>query len=782
MTRRFICRLNFVVGIGAATLTLCGAARAGTPTIEVESFDWFPEFAPAGLLGPFFINNNGDFVGRRTSGGLFIWIEGAVNEPSAPMCEGAVQTAPRGINDEGAVVGYAFCNSDKGAYDAGFRVEAFGPLQLGTLKAEWNGLNNAGTIVGRFFNYFNDPDSNSNHGFRIDSGTLSVLDLHFRPAGVDDTGRLFGTSINADDGFFAKEQGGALVNLGTFGGTSFFRINRVSKVGSFAGRLQFAGSIARSFAYHDGVGRVIPLVPGATVSDAYAVTLDGKVIGRDSNAPSFDVQNWVLNGEHRIFMPDLLEPFLGFRPTVFSISAASEEGWILGFGREPTTNASRLFRCKIRVGPPKDVDSDGDGLLDDWEVNGIPYTDSEGAEQRYLLPGANPARKDLYVEVDGGTFPLTDEAIARVVFAFDQAPVVNIDNSTGIRLHVVKDEFDLPLPNSVVFGSNFPENFDTIKAQRFGTMEERQGPDAAARLGAKAKAFRYCIVYDGLQFFQPQNEYVGKAELPGNDFLIDLGPARFRNGVRDADEVAGIFMHELGHTLDLRHGGFENMHGKPNYVSVMNYALVIPKAWSLRFWRLDFSREPLGVLDENALVEQTGIDSEFSRGVSMPFGVGPANARSFRLVKLSGRGTDFNGNGAVAGVVAADLNFIGPGANVPGTGSPSPGEPLIGFNDWANLRYEITLGPNQRGAGMESEGCPSAATMEFLEQNVPEPCHPDIDGDEFIGFADLNAIISRFNAVQGQALYDAAVDIDADGLVGFSDLNEVLSRFNQPCD
>ena len=30
-------------------------------------------------------------------------------------------------------------------------------------------------------------------------------------------------------------------------------------------------------------------------------------------------------------------------------------------------------------------------------------------------------------------------------------------------------------------------------------------------------------------------------------------------------------MHELGHTLGLRHGGGQNRNRKPNYISLMNY-------------------------------------------------------------------------------------------------------------------------------------------------------------------------------------------------------------------
>ncbi len=58
-------------------------------------------------------------------------------------------------------------------------------------------------------------------------------------------------------------------------------------------------------------------------------------------------------------------------------------------------------------------------------------------------------------------------------------------------------------------------------------------------------------------------------------------------------------------------------------------------------------------------------------------------------------------------------------------------------------------------------------------------CPGDVDGDLFVGFADLNIIVSNFNA-QG-APGELPGDIDADGLVGFSDLNTVISAFNTDC-
>ncbi|MCH7884728.1 MAG: FG-GAP repeat protein, partial [Planctomycetes bacterium] len=57
-------------------------------------------------------------------------------------------------------------------------------------------------------------------------------------------------------------------------------------------------------------------------------------------------------------------------------------------------------------------DTDGDGLLDDWETNGIPYTDGGGIERRFMLPGADPFHKDPYIEVDAMTgLSLSDNAV-----------------------------------------------------------------------------------------------------------------------------------------------------------------------------------------------------------------------------------------------------------------------------------------------------------------------------------------------------------------------------------
>ena len=78
----------------------------------------------------------------------------------------------------------------------------------------------------------------------------------------------------------------------------------------------------------------------------------------------------------------------------------------------------------------------------------------------------------------------------------------------------------------------------------------------------------------------------------GNDFIVSLGcgfggsdPSG--GSIGTVDEQSGTFMHELGHNLNLGHGGLAtlaigsanyNMNCKPNYLSVMNYARQMPNA------------------------------------------------------------------------------------------------------------------------------------------------------------------------------------------------------------
>jgi hypothetical protein len=87
-------------------------------------------------------------------------------------------------------------------------------------------------------------------------------------------------------------------------------------------------------------------------------------------------------------------------------------------------------------------DSDGDRLEDGWEVMGfVPGLVRTAAAQGVPLPGANPLRKDVYVEVDWMRSPTHSHEFraagrSRVEDAFSRAPVWNASGETGVNIHI----------------------------------------------------------------------------------------------------------------------------------------------------------------------------------------------------------------------------------------------------------------------------------------------------------------------------------------------------------
>ncbi len=82
------------------------------------------------------------------------------------------------------------------------------------------------------------------------------------------------------------------------------------------------------------------------------------------------------------------------------------------------------------------------------------------------------------------------------------------------------------------------------------------------------------------------------------------------------------------------------------------------------------------------------------------------------------------------------------------------------------------------GGSFENIGGQFSPYLGVLLGCDPVFCPADLDGDNFVGFADLNIVVSHFNEI-GENIPG---DIDDDGQVGFSDLNTVLSQFNMACD
>jgi hypothetical protein len=471
--------------------------------------------------------------------------------------------------------------------------------------------------------------------------------------------------------------------------------------------------------------------------------------------------------------------------------AVSADGTVIvGVGRIAAINQSHGWVLDLRG------DTDGDGLKDDWEINGIPYTDVNGAPQRYIVPGANPAHKDLYVEVDRmAGISVDNAAISLVVQAFADAPLANPDGVTGVTLHVEIDEGDLPyIEYWHTSNGCWPDDFNQdFMLQHYGTAAERADPRGLPLRIAKQTAYRYGVLSD-----KSDADLGGCGKIGGDIFTVYTG------GVGPSTEAqATAFMHELGHNLGLRHGGADERNGKPNYPSIMNYVLAFKAPWNEDFWRLDYSRggpEMFRTLSELHLDETAGVGGTLFGSYSnwvMPFGVNFASGggRGLSYVRLAGTPADFgspSGNGVPDGQftddVIQDLNYLAdppPGIHLPS--NESPADTLEPYNDWEHVVL-ATYSARGPGAPLPSNP-PDELTMSarfWMAQNFPlpggpTPCYANCDQSTTVpvlNVGDFTCFLQRFAAGEPYANCDQST---IPPLLNVGDFTCFLQRFAAGC-
>ena len=365
------------------------------------------------------------------------------------------------------------------------------------------------------------------------------------------------------------------------------------------------------------------------------------------------------------------------------------------------------------------ADDDGDGLSNACEECGVDINSDGIVDLNLPALGADSQHKDLFLEIDAmvGLGP-SAAAIDSVVEAFSAVPSgalvpVNPDGVDGINLHVYEDLSDYDIPRAPWIDSSA---FYAIKSGTdygFGTDAERSSPNWTNILAAKAGAFRYCVMADSFT----TGRTLGMGETPGNDLWILLGRLRAEKPSPMPIEEASLLMHELGHTLGLRHGGdqgdpvTDQYNYKPNYQSVMNalwtFRERIDPTWNSakqsqyqmwrQGWKLDYSRTAFSTLDETGLDEPAGVGGP--SGVWVP--AGPYTTM-VRLVETAGP-VDWDRDGSNTGTgVAADINrmfSISPA---------SPGETLNGHDDWAAIEYLPIASPGWQErpiGGEDTFGC-----------------------------------------------------------------------------
>jgi uncharacterized repeat protein (TIGR01451 family) len=416
-----------------------------------------------------------------------------------------------------------------------------------------------------------------------------------------------------------------------------------------------------------------------------------------------------------------------------------------------TTNGTAIVRASY-------TDSDEDGLPDHWERTGIDFNQDGTIDLALNNPlpgdpinaGANPNRKDTYVEIDymqgtgrtnrpdylpnnSGQLNVTVRPMERVRNAFAAAPNRNPNGTNGITLHTLVDEAlteraAIEFPNRRTGAS---DDFDDLKFGsnaaplgvpcgnnpqdgHFGTIADRNSANCNNILGAKRLVFRYSIFAQYFSTNGVQQTNSGISEIAGNDFIVSLfvqQPGRDWEDTANeavtawgttfdeefADIQAGTFMHEFGHTLGLLHGGnVPRVNCKPNYLSIMSYSRQRNRGGSATISAIGIAPGTDIRLNRRLDYSRAVLASLNEGSLIEPAGInGPSDERTLHgspvngnpLVSDTGGSIDWNANGNATETVPVDVNVIN--SILACSTSASSSEILSGFNDWDNLRYNF---------------------------------------------------------------------------------------------
>ena len=242
------------------------------------------------------------------------------------------------------------------------------------------------------------------------------------------------------------------------------------------------------------------------------------------------------------------------------------------------------------------VDSDGDGLPDVWEQHGVILSDGTAVP----LPGygADVNRPDLFLQLNWmaseyRSLGCEDTYVDACDFADKRnlgpsaqmlKEMVDLFNDHGINLHIDAGELFTNIPNYT------PQGGETVDYNRYYFKDEIQAykllDNIDEFLGERDNIFRIGVIGDQID----QGNYASGISLVGDNSLFIAN-----NRLMGSDaKLRNTILHELGHTLDLRHWGANDTVGDlikgvslpmaPEYDSVMNYLY--------QFGKFNYSEKP----------------------------------------------------------------------------------------------------------------------------------------------------------------------------------------------
>lgn len=373
-------------------------------------------------------------------------------------------------------------------------------------------------------------------------------------------------------------------------------------------------------------------------------------------------------------------------------------------------------------------DTDGDGLPDKWETDGVDANGDGVIDLDLKAMGADPNVPDIFVEVDWMykpettshflTIPIKNKAIS--LRPSDTALKIVTDQFAdhGIQLHIDAGADSVMNPKTGKTWGNLSRANTLTYSDNFNTGDSYENWNQLAVANfdsARWNVFRYCICvnkYNG-------SSSSGLAEgIPGQFFIVADTNGGASGGVLSSDRMAaGTFMHEMGHTLGLHHGGDDDVNYKANYLSIMNYYYQFSGLLGTN--ETNYSEYELPAINESSINENNGLDPNSltqGSGLGAKWNYDGLIFSEGTKKNIAGVSIDFNNNWSVENSVSIDLNNDG----TRNTQNKS-------INDWDNIIYK---GGAIGGMGASAEDNP---LLIYKDPSAPIPDELSLEEAEELG-------------------------------------------------